>query len=317
VPPRSLFLLRAGAGVAPVLTLASPTMAQMTTAVQTKEGDADMITWPAARPLVVDEFGKLVLWIQYFNQGDSTKYHVPVVSNDSGATWILPTLSGFNSNTLGDIVNIRGADVYDPTTHLLHRVIALTQADGGVYYRQYSFTRDGSNNITGITRTRQMNLEIGVGTMSFESPHALMAGTKLIAGWSAYNSATAVKSVIRAACLVPVGGAADVTNATWTAPLNENAGSGVTSDPLSSSFPAGQKYSILAQSTGNAQAHAALAVLAVGRPRDRRPRWAARAAPAGRARSTGTRRLVGGELRLAHRPRDGAGLGRRAVLISR
>jgi hypothetical protein len=251
-------------GAVAAQTLAAPTMAQMTTAVQTKEGDADMITWPAARPLVVDEFGKLVLWIQYFNQGDSTKYHVPVVSNDSGATWILPTLSGFNSNTLGDIVNIRGADVYDPTTHLLHRVIALTQADGGVYYRQYSFTRDGSNNITGITRTRQMNLEIGVGTMSFESPHALMAGTKLIAGWSAYNSATAVKSVIRAACLVPVGGAADVTNATWTAPLNENAGSGVTSDPLSSSFPAGQKYSILAQSTGNAQAHAALAVLANG-----------------------------------------------------
>jgi hypothetical protein len=264
VPPRSLFLLRAGAGVAPVLTLASPTMAQMTTAAQTKEGDADMITWPAARPLVVDEYGKLILWIQYLNNANSTKYHVPVVSNDLGATWVLPTLSGFNDNALGDIVNIRGADCYDPTSHLMHRVIALTQADGGVYYRQYSFTRDGSNNITGVTRTRQMNLEIGTGTMSFESPHALMAGSKLVAAWSAYNSATAVKSAIRAACLVPVGGAADVTNSTWTAPLNENAGSGVTSDPLSSSFPAGQKYSILAQSAGNAQAHAALAVLASG-----------------------------------------------------
>lgn len=261
---RRVAVLDAAGGAVAATTLAAPTMTQMTTAAQTKEGDADMITWPAARPLVVDEFGKLILWIQYFNNANSTKYHVPVVSNDNGATWVLPTLSGFNDNTLGDIVNIRGADCYDPTTHLMHRIIALTQADGGVYYRQYSFTRDGSNNITGITRTRQMNLEIGVGTMSFESPHALMAGTKLIAGWSAYNSATAVKSVVRAACLVPVGGAADVANATWTAPLNENAGSGVTSDPLSSSFPAGQKYSILAQSAGNAQAHAALAVLANG-----------------------------------------------------
>jgi hypothetical protein len=264
VPPRSLFLLRAGAGVAPVLTLASPTMAQMTTATQTKEGDADMITWPAARPLVVDEYGKLILWIQYFNQGDGTKYHLPVVSNDDGATWVVPTLSGFNSNTLGDIVIIRGADCYDPTTHLMHRIIVLGQADGGVYYRQYSFTRDGSNNITGVTRTRQMNLEIGAASMTFESPHAVMAGSKFLGAWSAVNAGTTVKSVIRAACLVPVGGAADVTNSTWTAPLNENSGSGVTSDPLSSSFPAGQKYSILAQSTASAQAHASLAVLASG-----------------------------------------------------
>lgn len=247
-------------------TLAAPAFAQMASAAQTLEGDADMLSWPADRPLLVDEFGKWIVWVQYFRNADSTKYHVPIVSNDAGATWVLPTLSGFNSNTNGDIVLIRGAFCYDTVNHLMHGCWALTQADGGVYYRQYSFTRDGSNNITGITRTRQMQLEVGVGTSSFESPTAVWvaAASKVVLGWSSLNSAgVAVKGVIRAAALVPVGGAADVLNATWTAPLNENAGAGAT-DPISSSFPAGQKHSLLAQTAANSQPYVSLALLASG-----------------------------------------------------
>jgi hypothetical protein len=142
----------------------------------------------------------------------------------------------------------------------MHCCWALTFADGGVYYRQYSFTRDGSNNITGITRTRQMQLEVGVSGMLFESPVAFWvpAATKLVLVWTALNNAQAVKGAVRATALVPVGGAADVANATWTAPLWENSGSGVTSDPLASSFPASQKYSILAQSAVNSQPYVSI-----------------------------------------------------------
>lgn len=243
--------------------LAGPTVAQMTTATETTEGDADMITWAAAAPLVVDQYGKWILWIQYFRNADSTKYHIPVVSNDGGATWTAPARTGF-FNANGDIVLIRGAVCYDAANDLMHGCWALTQADGGVYYRQYSFTRDGSHNITGVTRTRQMQLEIGVGGMDFESPHALMSGTTLVLAWGALNPAEAVKAAVRATALVPVGGAADVLNASWTAPLNENAGLGVTSDPLASSFPAGQRYSVLAQSTGNQMPYSAIGLLASG-----------------------------------------------------
>lgn len=250
--------------VAAALTLGTPTFNAVTSPAQMKELDADGITWPATRPLIVDEFGKWILWIQYFNNANSTKYHIPVVSNDNGATWIVPTLSGFNDNTLGDIVNIRGGDVYDPNSHQMVRVIALTQADGGAYVRFFTFGRDGSNNITSITRTRQMQLEIGVGTSSFECPFALVAGTKVVLGWSSLNSATAVKGAIRLTAKVLDGTAADATNSNWTAPLWENAGAGVTSDPLSSSFPAGQKYSIVAQTAANAQPYASVAVLANG-----------------------------------------------------
>lgn len=264
----------AGPSVA-VPTLAAPTMAQMTTAVQTKEGDADMITWPASKPLLVDEFGKLILWIQYFNQGDSTKYHLPVVSNDNGTTWIKPTLSGFNDNTLGDRVNIRGAEAYDPTTHQMIRVIALGQVDGGAYVRFFTFGRDGSNNITSVTRTRQMQLDAGVSGELFECPFAFMVGTKFHGGFSALNGAhSGGKAEIRMFSLIPLGTSADTTTTNWTAPLWEASGAGATDTigdpPLSSdatnfvATPLAVKYSILAKSSVNAQPYVSVEVLANG-----------------------------------------------------
>ena len=251
-------------GAVAAQTLAAPTLAQMTTAAETKRGDADMITWAAARPVLVDQYGKIVVWIQYFDQGSSTKYHIPVVSNDAGATWTAPTRTGF-ANSLGEILMIRGGYAYVAAGDQMAMTCAFTQVDAGVYVRFYAFTRDGSNNITGVTRSRQMQLEIGVAGMSFESPGAVMAGTKLLLTWGALNPATVTtKAVIRATSVVPAGSAADATATNYLAPLNENAGSGVTSDPLSSSFIASFKYSILAEGAANALPYCALDVLASG-----------------------------------------------------
>jgi hypothetical protein len=254
-----------GAGPAAAApTLAAPTMAQMTTAAETKRGDADMLTWAGARPVLVDQFGKIVVWIQYFDQGSSTKYHIPVVSNDLGATWTAPTRTGF-ANALGEILMIRGGYCYVAAGDQMAMCCAFTQVDAGVYVRFYAFTRDGSNNITGVTRSRQMQLEVGVAGMGFESPGAVMTGTKLVLTWGALNPAAATtKAAIRATSIVPAGSAADATATNYLPPLNENAGSGVTSDPLSSSFVASLKYSILAQGAANALPYCALDVLASG-----------------------------------------------------
>lgn len=246
--------LRAGAAV-----LGSPTLAQMTTAAETKQGDADMVDWASGKPLIRDQYGKLILWIQYFRQANSTKYHIPVVSNDGGATWTAPTRTGF-FDANGDIALIRIAGDYDPTHDAMHCCIALAQSDGFAYYRQFSFTRDGSNNITGVTRTRQMNLEVGVAGMTCESPRAVWCDDagKLWLSWSAANPAgVSSKAAIRAACRVVSMDASDVANANWTAPLNENAGAGAT-DAIASSFPAGQKMSQIALSASAAVPFGAL-----------------------------------------------------------
>lgn len=249
---------------AAALTLAAPTFAQMTTAAETKRGDADMLTWAGARPVLVDQFGKITVWIQYFDQGTSTKYHIPVCSNDNGATWIAPTRTGF-ANALGEIVMIRGGYAYVAAGDQMAMTCAFTQVDAGVYVRFYAFTRDGSNNITGVTRTRQFQLEVGVAGMSFESPGAVMKGTKAVLYWGALNpAAVTTKAAIRATSIVPDGTANDVVATNYLPPLNENAGSGVTSDPLSSSFTASFKYSILAQGAANALPYVALDVLASG-----------------------------------------------------
>jgi len=172
-------------------------------------------------------------------------------------------------------VNIRGAETYDPTTHQMIRVVALNQVDGGVVVRFFTFGRDGSNNITSITRTRQMQLDAGVSGELFECPFAFMVGTKFHGGFTALNGAhSGGKAEIRMFSLIPAGTSADTTTTNWTAPLNEASGAGATDTigdpPLSSvatnfvATPLAVKYSILAQSSVNAQPYVSLEVLTNG-----------------------------------------------------
>jgi len=202
------------------------------------------------------------------NAGD--KRHVAVVSNDNGATWSEPTRTGF-FDAAGDIALIRGAIAYDAAHDRVHACWVLSYADGGVYYRCYSFTRDGSSNITGITRVRQVCLERGTDTPAVwlaEAPFALWCADTgaFVCGWGVSNSnASTTKAEARCTMRVITNDANDVTfvgdaatgvATTWVAPLNENAGAGST-DLLASAGLC--KYSCLAKSASATYPFLALA----------------------------------------------------------
>lgn len=226
---------------------------QNTTA--TNDLSSDGYTWANGSPLVVDQYGKLIAWAQAHRSGD--KRHLPVVSNDSGATWSQPTRTGF-FDAEGEGFLIRPAQVYDPGNDLLHVCWTLTQGDGGVYYREYSFTRDGSNNITGVTRVRQMQLEVGVAGMTFDSPAGFWAADlgAVVFAWGASNgSGVSSKACVRASMLVPDGTGNDTTAANWKNPLNNAASD---SDPINSSMPAGLGFGILCKSASSQQPFIAL-----------------------------------------------------------
>lgn len=227
-------------------SLHSPDAAmQLTTALS--DLSADGYTWAQGNPMVEDQYGKLIAFVQRQNGG--SKRHLPVVSNDHGVTWTEPTRTGF-FDASGESALVRGAIAYDSTNDLIHSIWILTTIDGtsngGAYYRQYSLTRDGSNNITGVTRARQMQLDAGNATGSgMEAPIALWCAdvAKLLLGVAVKK--TGVGAEYRLWARVPDGTANDTTSANWTAPLNEASGAGAT-DTLSSAILV--KYSCLAKS---------------------------------------------------------------------
>jgi hypothetical protein len=225
------------------------TVAQNTTATNDMAGDG--YTWAPGGPLVVDQYGKLFAWAQRVNGGSIR--HVPVVSGDAGATWSEPTRTSF-FDAAGEGFLIRGATVYDATHDRFHVCWVLTQTDGAVVYRCYTPTRDGSNNITGVTRTRGFQPEVGVAGMTFEAPVALWCADigKLVIGWTAK---TAAKAEYRLTMRTVSDDAGDTTGANWVAPFNENAGAGAT-DTLASSGLV--KYSCPAKSASSADIFLAL-----------------------------------------------------------
>lgn len=231
--------------------LRNATVVQQST---TATGDltADGYTWAQGKPGVVDQYGKILVWAQRLNAG--TKVHVPVVSNDGGATWSEPTRTSFHIAAGEDLMN-RGACDYDPTHDLYHVCWVLAQTSGAVIYRAYSVTRDASHNITGLTQARSLQMEIGVAGMAYESPVALYCAdiNKLLIGWTAVNAAAVTtKAEVRLTMAPIVNGVADATITTWTPPFAQ-AGAG-DADTLGSSFPAGgMKYSCIAKSANARQ----------------------------------------------------------------
>lgn len=230
--------------------LGGPTTVQQNTTA-TNDLGADGYTWAQGTPLVVDEYGKLLAWAQKYAAGSPR--HTLVVSGDNGATWSEPSHTGFGptDNTAEWLLG-RAAMAYDATNHLLHVCWVLSQANGSVIYRQYSFTRDGANNITGVTRVRSLQMEVGVSGMGFDFPVALWCADvgKLLIGWTASNGAAAgtTKAEVRLTMRVVANAASDAVLANWVAPLNENAGAGST-DSLGSTGLG--KYSCIAKTVNS------------------------------------------------------------------
>jgi hypothetical protein len=247
-----------GAGA---LRLTAPTLAQMG-AAPTKRGDADMLDWACSRPWQVDQFGQALLFVQQVVSG--TKYHVPVTSSDGGATWSVPTLSGAGwsgDNTLGDQAIVRLAHCFDPVHDQVHTCVVFDQTDG-VYLRTWSIARDGSNHVTGLARLRQMQLEVGVGSMTHDTPQCLWLSDlgALHVSWTAINTGhTGGKAEGRGTYKVMAGTSADHTQANWLAPMNEAAGAGAT-DSIGSTVPV--KYSCYVKSSVSSPIFLALGRLA-------------------------------------------------------
>lgn len=224
-------------------------LTQMTTATQTKKGDADMLNWACSHPMIKDQFGKRIVFVQWTD--GTSKYHIPVVSND-GSTWIIPTISGagWTGDTNGDQAIIRLAHDVDPVHDQIDTCVIFDQTDG-VWYRCWTIGRDGSNNITSLTRARQMQLEVGNPggvTMTHDAPRVkwLSDISATFIAWTAANgSGVASKSEVRTTYRIKSGTATDVTQANWLAPMNEASGAGST-DSIGSSVPV--KYSCIAKS---------------------------------------------------------------------
>lgn len=199
--------------------LGGATFAYQNTTV-TNDLSADGYSWANARPIMADQYGKLIVLAQRNNSGGKT--HTFVYSNDGGATW---SDSAVASGSLD-----RGTAVYDSVNDLVHVLWSAAAATDGIIYRRYSFTRDGSQNITGISQVAGVNLQLdfqNAGTMSYQHPQLLWlndagfgANGALLAVWSARNAGgVSNKNEIRASMRVLSNSAADNTAGNWAAPV--------------------------------------------------------------------------------------------------
>jgi hypothetical protein len=164
-------------------TVGAATVAAMNTTV-TNDLSPDGITWAAVRgSVVVDQYGKMVVYAQRYNANTRLCYFV--ISNDSGATWADNTgiVGGEGFLTRGDIV-------YDAARDCFHGLIMATNpSDGGIIYRRYSITRDGSNNITSIARVGGVSVVLddagADNNNALEFPTIIMPDSNtLLAAWT-------------------------------------------------------------------------------------------------------------------------------------
>lgn len=210
--------------------LGSASFADMNT-TYTNNLSADGLTWAAQHgAFVVDSFGKFIQYGQRYNA--NTKRNAYFVSNDSGATWAdkEPVAGGEGFLT-------RGGIVYDAGRDCLHQVcITENPGDGGMIYRRNSITRDGSNNITAITRASGVSVSLDDPSSGVEFPTIVMtdANTLLVA-WIAR---TASGGEIRS-CKCDISGNADAggTASNWVH-------IGVNSSTTIGSAPAVASYTI-------------------------------------------------------------------------
>lgn len=163
--------------------LAAASVAAMNTTV-TNDLSPDGFTWAAVRgSAAVDQYGKIAVYAQRYNANARQCYFV--YSNDSGATWVDNTgIAG------GEGFLTRGNIVYDAARDCFHGLIVTTNpSDGGIIYRRYSITRDGSNNITSIARVAGVSVVLDNAAANnsngLEFPTIIMPDANtLLAAWT-------------------------------------------------------------------------------------------------------------------------------------
>lgn len=127
------------------LVVSSPQfIAQDTTA--TNNLGPDGYSWAQSNQLIVDKYNKLITCVNAVGSGMYFVY-----SNDAGATW---------NDDLNQPFILRGAYDYDDVNDIIHVLWLANSVTDGMIYRRYTISRDGSNNITGITRDTSVNLQL-------------------------------------------------------------------------------------------------------------------------------------------------------------
>lgn len=228
-------------GRGPLVIVNNPVAVQQNTTI-TNGLDSDGYPWATANAIVVDKFNKIIVFA--YNRANGAGNFVR--SNDGGATW---------TDDLQQPFILRSCFAYDNVNDILHALWRCSVATDGVLYRRYTFTRDGSNNITAVVRDLSVNLQLdfqSVGTLTYDFHNLLWLndagfGTfgALVAVWSARVEALASNgSEIRTSMRVLTNTSADNTAANWKAP--------VTSDTTTLSAAPAVPYTILATTTDTA-----------------------------------------------------------------
>lgn len=232
-----------------VPTLGTASFAAMDTTVSNDLSN-DGQSWSqsgATGPLLVTNSDKLVLMSQRNNGGN--KQNVWMYSNDGGATW--------NDDDTSEGFLERAGYAYDADNDLIHALYTALSGNDGIIYRQWSITRDGSGNITGLARVGGINLQLdydtGVGSMYYQHPIMLHVndggadGTygKLIAIWSARNAGAGKNEIRASMCVLGNTQNQGATAGNWAAPFRA---SGTDTDTLSNAPQV--NYSIILSNSG-------------------------------------------------------------------
>lgn len=177
---------------------------------------ADGMTWAQGHPVIVDKYNKII--IPEYKTTNAINF---VYSNDSGLNWT----DDLNQNFI-----IRGSLAYDDVNDILHALWSGVSASDGIIYRRYTISRDGSNNITGIVRDTDINLQLDYGASGYEHPVLLWEKDiafdtygALVAVWGVYqeggtNNGCEVRSSMR----ILSNTIADNTASNWIAPVTDD-----------------------------------------------------------------------------------------------
>lgn len=205
------------------------------------DGSNDAINFSQGRVWTIDKYGKYI-WITQSRGGS----HHWAWSNDNGANWTQ------GSESYGFLT--RASVGYDSINDKLHVIWTATDSNDGIIYRRYGITRDGSNNITAISREDSSNINLQLDTSSSRTVEQSLAlwvndgstNGSLIAIWSKNGSSL---SEIRASMRQLSLSSADGTGSNWVS-LDG------TADTFSTDPPAVDADKIYGSTNGTAQASA-------------------------------------------------------------
>ena len=182
----------------------------------------DGYSWSQANPIIIDKFDKIILPAQRNNAGN--KSNAFVYSNNAGRTW------QDNAAFPAEGYIERGAAAYDPENDVIHVLWVGQSAEDGIFYRRYTVSRDGAHNITGIEKTKDVNLILDHqtdGAMYYQHPVLIsLSGAPfgqyggLLAAWSARNGNAKGGNEIRSSlCVMGKDALACGAAAGWSAPV--------------------------------------------------------------------------------------------------